>query len=171
MVRRFLRQTDAVAAIEFAIIAPIVVVLLGAMLEFGMYFQVYSAVNRLASQYAISWSDCSDSPAGTCLTEAGNYTTSAAVRNLSPVLTSADVTVRLLQVRLTGSTIAVTYSSPSGATPTAAETAAINNKLTGGDAGVVATVTYVHHLVFFASIVSPWLGNKLTSTGRVVQLK
>ena len=64
--RSFLGSRRGNAAIEFAIVAPVMLLLTGGIVEFGLVFKVYNSVNRLATQYASAWSDCSDFPAGTC---------------------------------------------------------------------------------------------------------
>lgn len=168
---RFVRSTEAVAAIEFAIIAPVVIVLMGMLLEFGFYFQAYDATNKLATQYAISYSDCDDYPAGTCLTEAGYYTTTSAIRNLAPRLNSANVTVRVFQIVAASSTsFTVTYSSPSGATLTSSERNYLSSKVVADDVAVLVSVSYTHTLTF-GTIASQFLGSRLTIPATVVQIK
>jgi hypothetical protein len=74
-------------------------------------------VNRLATQYAFVWADCSDSPVGTCLTELGNYTPSASLANIAPQLTPANIGLRMFQVMVAGSNANVVYAYPTGQTP------------------------------------------------------
>lgn len=54
------RANAGTAAIEFAFIVPIMLMLFAGVVEIGRAFQVYNAVDRLATQYAITWSDCSE---------------------------------------------------------------------------------------------------------------
>ena len=70
-------------------------------------------VNRLATQYAFVWADCSDFPVGTCLTELGNYTPSASLANIAPRL----IGLRMFQVMVAGSNANVVYAYPTGQTP------------------------------------------------------
>lgn len=171
LLRKLWRARAGTAAIEFAIIVPVLLSLGAGILEFGLYYQVYDATNRLASQIAAVWSDCSDAPAGTCLTEASSYSASAVVTNLAPRLTAANVTLQLFQVRMSGTTPTVVYARPSGATMSAAQITAAQAMLESGDVGVVVTARYVHTLQFFSSIMSPALGNRLNISYTVVQLK
>jgi Flp pilus assembly protein TadG len=170
---RLLKSTRGVAAVEFAFIAPIVMFLFGAMVEFGLYFAAYDATNKLASQYAMSWSDCADGPTDPCLTEGGYYADTDLMTNLSPRLTPANVTIRLFQVSVVGSSVAQIYAVPSTETLTTAETTAITTKLTDGTSsrvGVLVTVNYTHRLQFgtmFSAMMSPLLSMSAT----VVQLK
>ena len=62
--RKFLRSRAATAAVEFAILVPVMLGMAGGGFELDRAFQVYNAANRLATQYAFVWSDCPDSPAG-----------------------------------------------------------------------------------------------------------
>ena len=57
-----------------------------AVVEAGRLFQVYDATNRLATQYAIVFADCSDIPAGTCNTELAALGSSSAIANIVPQL-------------------------------------------------------------------------------------
>ena len=52
---------------------PLMLMFMAGIVEFGRAFQVYSAVNRLATRYAVSWADCSDKTAGTCSSEMATY--------------------------------------------------------------------------------------------------
>jgi len=114
---RFLRGQTATAAIEFAIVVPVMIGMMGGGFELGRAFQSYNAVNRLATQYAFVWADCSDSPVGTCLTELGNYTPSASLANIAPQLTPANIGLRMFQVMVAGSNANVVYAYPTGQTP------------------------------------------------------
>ncbi len=55
MIRRALgatRRDDGTAALEFAIVAPLLVMLLGGIVAFGMLFARYNEVNAIAAQAA-----------------------------------------------------------------------------------------------------------------------
>ena len=168
---RFLRGQAATAAIEFAIVVPVMIGMMGGGFELGRAFQSYNAVNRLATQYAFVWADCSDSPVGTCLTELGNYTPSASLANIAPQLTTANIGLRMFQVMVAGSNVNVVYAYPTGQTPTAAEQAAATSALTDGQTGVIVSVSYVYSLLVFGTLMSPIIGPSYTMAFTVVQLK
>jgi Flp pilus assembly protein TadG len=168
--RAFVGQGHATAAIEFAIVIPVLLSLMSGMVEFGRIFEVYAATNRLATRYAIAWADCSDYPTGTCLTELAMYTPVPAMQNIAPQLTNT-VTLRMLEVSMSGSTATVIYATPTGATLTAAELATAQSVIASGQTGVVVTVSYVHTLIFFQQLMSPFLGTSRTITSTVAQLK
>ena len=86
--RKFLESRSATAAVEFAVLVPVMLGMAGGGFELGRAFQAYNAANRLATQYAFVWSDCSDSPAGICLTELSTYTPSAP--NVAPMNTGTE---------------------------------------------------------------------------------
>ena len=169
--RRFARARRGSAAVEFAIIAPIVIVILGGLFEVGRAFQTLTAVNELASQYAISWSDCSDNPAGTCNTEIGLYSPSAAISNLAPQLTAANVTLQMFQVTMSGTTPSVTYAYPSGAGLTAGQTAAAQAAFTSGQTGVIVTVSYTYNVTVFPGMLSGIIPASFPMSFTVAQLK
>jgi len=139
---RFFRAARATAAIEFALVAPVLLLLIAGVVEFGNIFQVYNSVNRLASQYAIAWADCSDtstsgSSTGLCSSagELANYTPANAITNIFPQLRnfSSQGNLRMFQISMTAAVpvIATPSTSPSGvyqypatATLSAAEIAA-----------------------------------------------
>jgi Flp pilus assembly protein TadG len=171
LVHRFLRARTGVAAVEFAIIVPIMIAMAAGAVELGRAFQVYNAANRLASQYAFTWADCSDSPAGTCLTEMSSYTSSSSLANIAPQLIAANTSLRMFQVTVAGSNVNVVYAYPSGAALTPAESAAATSTLTNGQTGVVVSISYVHHLIAFATLMSPLIGTSFTMAFTVVQVK
>ena len=69
----FLKAKGATSAIEFAFVAPVMLLMMAGITEIGRYYSVYDAANRLADQYASAWADCSDVPAGTCATELSTF--------------------------------------------------------------------------------------------------
>ena len=152
-------------------IVPIIVLLFAAIVEFGRIFQVYAATNRLATQYAIAWADCSDDPAGTCQTELGYYTSSYTIANIAPQLTASALTLTMFEVQMSGTTPTVVYAYPSGATLTAAQTSAATATFGSGQTGVIVTASYAHTLIFFSTLMTPYLGAALNPTYTVVQLK
>ena len=139
--------------------------------ELGRAFQSYNAANRLATQYAFTWADCSDSPVGTCLTELSNYTASASIANIVPQLIASNVSLRMFQVTVAGSNVNVVYAYPSGQALTAAEQTAATSTLTNGQSGVVVSISYVHSLLVFANLMSPLIGSSFTMAFTVVQVK
>jgi Flp pilus assembly protein TadG len=169
--QRFLRSARGIAAVEFAIIAPIVIIIMGGLYEVGCAFQSLTAVNELASQYAISWADCSDNPVGTCNTEMSLYTPVAAIDNVAPQLAAAGgtVTVQMFQVTMSGTTPTVTY--PSGSTLSAAQILAAQTAFTSGQTGVIVTVSYTYKLVLFPNLLSGIIPATFPMTFTVAQLK
>jgi Flp pilus assembly protein TadG len=171
LLSHWLGSTNGTAGVEFALIAPLLLLFAGAIAEFGMIFQVYNATDRLAAQYAISWADCSDLPAGTCQTELATYTASAAVSNVVPQLKPANVTLKMFQLQMSGSTPVVVYAYPSGASLTSQQITAAQGVLQSGQSGVLVTATYQHSLNLFSALMSPYLASKLNPSYTVVQLK
>jgi Flp pilus assembly protein TadG len=171
LLSRWLRSTDGTAGVEFALIAPVLLLLAGATAEFGMIFQVYNATDRLAAQYAISWADCSDLPAGNCQTELATYTAPAAISNVVPQLKSANITLKMFQLQMSGTTPVVVYAYPSGATLTSQQVTAAQGVLQSGQSGVLVTATYQHSLNLFSVLMTPYLAAKLSPSYTVVQLK
>jgi Flp pilus assembly protein TadG len=168
---RFWRSERAAAASEFALILPLIVLMFAAIVEFGSIFQVYAATNRVATQFAIAWADCSDSPAGTCQSELNTYSSSFTIANIAPQLTATSLTLTMFEVTMAGTTPTVVYSYPSSATLTAAQTAAAQATFASGQTGVVVTASYVHTLQFFSFFMTPFLGANLNPTYTVVQIK
>ena len=166
----FLKSRRGNAAIEFAFTLPVILLLIGGIVEFGRAFQVYGAVNRLATRYAIAWADCSDSPTGTCNTELAMYTSPIAMQNLVPQLTNA-ITLRMIEVQMAGTTPTVLYASPVGATLNATELPIALSAIASGQTGVVVTVGYTHTLIFFQTLMAPILGATRTISYSVAQLK
>jgi len=169
--RRFLHSRSGTAAIEFAFIVPILLVMIAGVVEFGRLFQVYNTTNRLATQYAIVYSDCSDSPAGTCNTELNSLGTTQSVSNIVPQLQSSLLSLTIFQVSMSGTTPNVVYAYPSGATLSAGQIAAAQGVLTDGQSGVFVTATYDHSLQFFPTLMTSFLGSVLTPSFTAVQLK
>jgi Flp pilus assembly protein TadG len=171
LISRWLRSTDGTAAIEFALVAPLLLLLAGATVEFGGILKVYNATDRLAAQYAISWADCSDLPAGTCQTELATYTAAATISNVAPQLTPANLTLKMFQLQMSGSTPTVVYAYPSGATLTSQQTTAAQAVLQSGQSGVLVTASYQHSLNLFSVLMTSYLASKLNPSYTVVQLK
>jgi Flp pilus assembly protein TadG len=171
LLRRFARSRTATAAVEFAIVVPVMLTMMGGGFELGRAFQAYNAANRLATQYAFTWADCSDSPAGTCLTEINTYTPAATLTNIAPQLTAANISLRMFQVTVNGANVNTVYAYPTGATPTAAEKTAATSTLTNGQTGVIVSVSYVYNLMVFSTLMSPVIGSSYTMAFTVVQMK
>jgi Flp pilus assembly protein TadG len=169
--RSFVRSRTATAAVEFAIIVPVMIGLAGGGFELSRAFRSYNAANRLATQYAFTWADCSDSPAGTCLTEMGTYTPSAALTNIVPQLTAANIGLRMFQITVNQGVVNTVYAYPTGATPTAAEQSSATSTLNNGQSGVIVSVSYVYNLMIFTTLMSPIIGSSYTMAFTVVQVK
>ena len=169
--RSFRKARSGTAAIEFAFIAPILLLMFAGIVEIGSLFQVYNSANRLATQYAITWSDCSDLPVGSCNTELTSFASSNLSANLVPQLNASALTLRMFQVSMSGTTPNVTYVFPSGSTLSASEVSAAQGVLTTGQAGVIVTATYVHTLKYFPTTMASYLSSLLTVSFTSTQLK
>ena len=167
----FRRSTSATAAIEFAFIAPVLLTMLAAVVEVCRLFQVYNATNRLATQYAITWSDCSDQPAGACNTELSSFSSSALSANLVPQLQASALTLRMYQVDMNGSTPTVTYAYPAGATLTAAEISAATGNSDQWPSRGCRDCDVCAYVAVLSVLMSPYLASALTATYTAVQLK
>jgi hypothetical protein len=77
----------------------------------------------------------------------------------------------MFQVNVAQSTVNVVYAYPTGATPTAAEQTAAMSVLNNGQTGVVVSISYVHSLLVFTTLMSPIIGSSYTMTFTVVQVK
>ena len=173
MRRRFARwraSTSGSAAVEFSFIAPVLILLGAGAFELTRAFQARSAIDMLASQYAIVYADCVDLPAGTCNTELSSYSASATVKNLAPLLVHT-VTLQMFQVVMNGATPQVTYAYPSGAALTAAQSAAASAVLTSGQTGVVVTVSYTYTLDVFPGVLNGMVPSSIPMSYTVAQLK
>jgi Flp pilus assembly protein TadG len=164
-------QTRGTAATEFALIFPIVMLLCAGIVEFGRLFAVYEATNRIAAQFALSWADCSDTPAGYCQTELSTYASSNTLANIAPQLYTANLTLQMFLVSMSGTTPTVQYYSGNSSTLTATQTSAAQGSIPSGGTGVVVTATYAHSLQFFGTVMGPWLNNYLTPSYTVAQRK
>ncbi|MCR8526203.1 hypothetical protein WB334_25100, partial [Escherichia coli] len=126
--------------------------------------------NRLATQYALVWSDCQDSGPN-CQTEMNTYATNAAKTNIAPQLNPSGITLRMYQVRMVGVLPTPVYASPGGSVPSVDEIAAAVKTIPNGQTGVIVKATYEHALMFFPAIMGTYLaGSKLTPSYTVVQL-
>jgi Flp pilus assembly protein TadG len=169
--RNFMRSRSGSSAIEFSFIAPVLVMMIAGVVELGRLFVVYDGTNRLATQYAIVYADCSDVPAGTCNTELTALGSTSAISNIEPQLLTSLLSVTMFQVSMSGTTPTVVYSYPSGSTLTASQVTAAQGVLTDGQSGVVVTATYNHTLQFFQTLMTPYLASALTASYTAVQLK
>jgi Flp pilus assembly protein TadG len=176
------RCERATAAMEFALIAPVLILLIAGVVEFGNIFQVYNAVNRLASQYAIAWADCDDK-SGACSSsgELLNYTPAIAVTNIFPQLRnfSSQGQLRMFQISMSAAAPVITYVYPTTAVLSTAEIAAaqtlcpqpVSTSTCTGQTGVIVTATYNYTPSYFTTLMTPILQGRLTPTYTVAQLK
>jgi Flp pilus assembly protein TadG len=169
--RRFIGHRRAVAAVEFAIIAPMMLVLAGGIVEIGSLARAYAAVNRLTMQYALSLADCADTASGVCQTEMNNDASTTTLANIVPQLNVSNLTLQMAQVQMSGTTPTIQYSYPSGLTLTAAQISALRAAVTSGTYGVVVTASYTYTLLFFSKLMSPIIGSSFPISFSVAQLK
>lgn len=172
--RSFGTAREGTSAIEFALVVPVLLVFMGGIVEMGRAYQTYVSVNRLATQYATAWADCSDVVVGTtCGTELLLYTTAAAEQNIAPQLQPVSgISLRMMQQTVSPTGVRTTdYAYPVGATPTAAELAIAGNAFTSGQTGVIVTASYTYTPMFFAAIMKPIIGSSKVFSYTVAQLK
>lgn len=169
--RAFWRARRGNAATEFAFILPILLLFIGGIVEFGRVFQAYSAVDALATRYAITYADCFDNPAPACNTElqtlfAPTAGATIGMQNLAPQLTNtASLQLRMFEVSMPALPAAqvptIVYASPAGTTTLLSdELAKAQATIAPGKLGVIASVSYVHKVLFFASFVPAALQNR-----------
>jgi len=193
--KRFGDVEQATAAIEFALVVPILLLLIGGVVEFGSLFKVYNAVNRLASQYAIAWADCTDT-SGSCSSAAGtgelpNYTSATTITNLFPQLQNfaSNGQLRMFQVSMAASIPVITtpnaspigyYEYPTVAVLSASEITAaqtficpqpVSAATCTGQSGVIVTASYTYNLSYFPAVMTKLIGSVFTPTYTVAQLK
>jgi len=159
------------AAIEFALVAPLLLLLTAGIVEFGRIYVVYDAIDRIASQYAIAWADCTDSPAGACQTEISSYASTNTLTNFTPQIFSARLTLQMFQITMSGTTPTIVYASPTGATLSSAQTSLAQSTFSSGQSAVIVTATYSHSLAYFPTFMTRYLGAYLTPSFTVAQLK
>jgi Flp pilus assembly protein TadG len=159
------------AAVEFALLAPVIIVIIAGITEFGRIYVVYNTVNRIATQYAISWADCSDSPVGTCSTEMSLYTPSYALGNVAPQIKASGLTLQMFQVTMGATSPTVVYAYPTGGSLSTAQTNLIKATFTNGQSAVLVTATYAHTLAFFPKSMTALLGSLLAPSYTALQLK
>ncbi len=173
LIRRFLHARQATALIEFAFVAPVMILLAAGITELGRAYMLYDSVNKLAAQYAEAWADCTDSPVGACNTELGYYTTSYTIGNVTPLLDASQLTLDMAWVTMTGTTPTVLYSSPAGQTIanlSAAERAWVTANIPSGQAGVIVSASYNFAPKFFPSQMTSLMGSSLTANYVVEQI-
>lgn len=181
LVRRIAFDRRGVAALEFAIIAPVMLALMGGVVEVGALIRTYVAVHRLTMQFAVSFADCPDTSStsggtGACGSEISNYTSADSISNFMPQLKPANLTLSLVQVQFSGATPSVTY--PAGGTLTSAQTSALATlyssvpaSYTGTVDAVVVTSSYQYSLIAFGAVMAPIIGSSFTISYTVAQLK
>lgn len=170
-IRAFAGSNRGTAAVEFAILVPVLLLFAAGVTEFGRYFAVSDAANRLATQYAAAWADCSDVPAGTCSTELSTFASANVIANVAPQLIASRTTLTMFQVSMSGTTPTIVSAYPSGGALSAPQVTAARASFTNGQSGVVVTVAYNHSLAYFSNLMSPYLSSLLSISYTVTQLK
>ena len=167
----FLRARSGSAAVEFSFIAPVLILMGAGVFELTRALQARSAIDKLASQYAIAYADCVDAPAGACNTELSSFSAAPSLKNLEPLLVHP-ITLQMFQVLMDGNgKPQVTYAYPSGGALTSAQSAAATNVLTSGQTGVVVTVSYTYTLDVFPGVLNGIVPSSMPMTYTVAQLK
>jgi Flp pilus assembly protein TadG len=165
----FLRARGGTAAIEFAFVAPVLILLAAGVAEIGRALAFFNSVNQLAAQYASAWADCQD-VASSCSTELGYYTSAYSIQNVAPNLKTTALILNMAEVTMSGTTPTVVYGYPS-TTLTAAETAAAQANFSSGQTGVIVYVSYTYTLAYFPTYMSSIMANALTATYTFAQIK
>jgi Flp pilus assembly protein TadG len=185
--RALLQTRRGAAAAELAVILPVMMLLVAGIIEFGRLYQVYEATNRLATQYALSWANCSENTTnvnGVCSAELPDYTNSTAIGNIVPELNVGSLTLTMAEFTVKAGVATVLYSGGYASGSSSANPAQLADATTraasaftvyAGPAAsqyvVVVEAKYQHSLAFFNTLMSPFLGNVLTPSYVVVQLK
>ena len=159
-----------IAALEFALLAPVMLFVAAGVVETGMLLRAYDAVNRLAAQYAVSYADCPDLPAGSCQTELAQYKAAATIGNIAPQLTSANVTLQMEQVKMAGNVPNLTYTT-GGSLSAAQISAAQAIGAASGSEIIIVSVSYPYTLMFFQNLMATFYGPSVAMSYTVAQLK
>lgn len=174
----FRRDRRGSSVMEFALLAPLLLLFTGGLVELAGAYQKYIAVNRLAARYAISWADCGDA---FCGAELLLYASGFSEQNISPQLSPASaICLRMFRIRYDQSqnaTVLNFYVSPAcpntSTTPSSSEFAATKSLIVnfaGNPTAVVVFVSYTYNPLFFSAIVRPFIGNNLIFSSMVAQL-
>lgn len=145
---------------------PVLILLMGATYELAGGIEANSQLNIMVGQVALSWGDCSDSPAGTCQTEMNQYI--AARSNIAPVLNTSQLTLNLWQVNNSFGTINVVYGT-TAITPAARDLALA--QIPGGQSGVVAIGSYTYQARAFVVVTQPFIGSGIVLSQQAVARK
>ncbi|OQW52236.1 TadE/TadG family type IV pilus assembly protein [Candidatus Raskinella chloraquaticus] len=166
LARRFTRQERGSIAVEFAILVPVLILLMGATYELAGGIEANSQLNIMVGQVALSWGDCSDSPAGDCQAEMNQYI--AARTNIAPALNTSQLTLNLWQVNNSYGTVNVVYG-------TTAITAAATNlalaQIPEGQSGVIAIGSYNYQARAFTVVTQPFIGSGIVFSQHAVARK
>ena len=166
LLRRFRRQQRASVAIEFAFLVPILILLMGGTYELAGGIEANSQLNTMVGQVALSWGDCSDSPAGTCRTEMNQYI--SALSNIAPALDSTKLTLSLWQVSVSFGTVNMVY----GTTALTANARAIAlAQIPDGQSGVVIIGNYTFNARAFTLVTQPFIGSGIVLSQTAVARK
>jgi Flp pilus assembly protein TadG len=181
---RRVHRSRATAALEFALIFPVMLLLIAGIVEFGSVFVAIEATNRIATQYALAWANCSENSIdtnGLCSQELTTYITAASISNVVPKLILANLTLTMVEFTVSsGGTVTAVYSrgySAVNAAQLADATTRAGSAFTlfPGPAAVqyvvVVEAEYAYSLLFFATLMSPFLPNPLTFSYTAIQLK
>jgi Flp pilus assembly protein TadG len=174
--RRVIGDRRATSALEFAIIAPVMLLLGGGIVEVGALLRAYASVHRVAMQYALSWADCPEGVIGLagCASELTSYTSLSSIANLAPALTPAKLDLEMVEFTMSVLNLpTVVLSNPGAALATTLSslTASLQSVVPAGSSGVVVKVSYPYSLMFFSTLMAPVIGSTFTISYSVTQLK
>jgi Flp pilus assembly protein TadG len=136
---RFGRDRRGVAAVEFAFVLPLLLVLLAGALETRRLWQASRAINTLAAQAALVIADCAATPPATCANDVQRML--AAVGTLAPHLDRTQLTMEAVEIARTAGVAQFVSGSAALAGALAPNVLAL---FRDGQTAVIVRVRYTH---------------------------
>lgn len=164
--QRFATDERGVAAVEFAFVLPLLLVLLAGALELRAAWQAARSVNTLAAQAALVIADCKTTNPSGCAGEAQQI--SNAVGWLAPQLERSRLTIDAAELTRTGGAAKLVSGSQDLANALGPAALA---RFREGQTGIAIRVTYSHLPTAFASFLGSAFTEKLTFQATAFALK